>query len=1026
MPDVPRLLISGISSRTRRKGYLQRWRGPVAGTTEVLPDIVPPTLFSSTPANGATDVTGVTEIVLTFDEAIQFGTGRIILRENDGGWGDVEIFQLPGAIGVGPGTVSISGNNLYIRPTLALAPSREHSIRMWTTAIDDLAGNSYAGIANDTTVAFTTASAVVPNQSAFFPSDTAANSGGFKPFDESGDEQDVTEITDQTGVTGTLAIVDGSLVFTSGTPASSDGDVAVIVAGGVTLTITIDASVPGHAYRSWTEFAAAVALGTDGEAFYGRPGSYTVVGGNGYFDGLFNDLTDRAVFGACRTDEEKNYPVFDRFVLYANTAPVSTYGKVTIQNMKFHRDTTEDDKLTGNITGSVSGLIQLEQTNGGPDDVIIQDCLFSSNYPIARITGTRPADTIYGVWCKEGSNVIIRRCKSTYLAATALIDDCDTFEFRENLHTYCWDDMIKVVSACSNFKILDNEAHSFIGDHGYHPDYIHLYQDRATGMDTAEIAGNVGYPNVEGCLAPAWPTSDISGALTREGSYNTANRTLTDADQDLFIICDVTSGDQTISLSDPTASGGIHEMAVQLRAVGGSVSNSVTIDADGYTLYDIDNDTNITSWDLIEPWECVLLRVRPGENRWSLKRVGAIYQGLFTNANTNGYTNFNIHDNIFWTTGAVNGIRVDGVNSDTVTVTRNLMPTAWPGDLNGSGRPNSHANGGPNVAGQFDYDGTNGVVSFSLGAALAGTFTGSDNALSADVDVTVWADMVANFNVANAGTQVHFPTTKLQAVEMARPVLGSYLLNNGIGPLGETTATDVYNFGQLVGDLGPVVGAPTELNMVSLLTSTFVNQGQRTVETVTTDVAASGNWPVRVMVAFRHSGAGGTNQNITAQIGATSITDRKEQHGTSLECVVFDIPSGAVPAGTFTVTLTNNTANWNGISVQIIEMEGAADDQSTAQAVGSFSATGLTRDVLLTTVGDNNGVTYVACPQTAGVSLTGTPAPTVIDVSSDTGNGVTYGMFGYSKQTTAGATAGTFTQTSVSNIAVMGVEVLFA
>lgn len=123
-----------------------------------------PVISTTVPANGATNVGVSTEIVITFNEAVQFGTGNIIVRQNTGSWGDFETFTLPGAIGTGPGTVSIDGANLRIRTTNNFPNSTPMAVRMWASAIDDLAGNSFAGIANDTTVAWTTAAAAATIQ----------------------------------------------------------------------------------------------------------------------------------------------------------------------------------------------------------------------------------------------------------------------------------------------------------------------------------------------------------------------------------------------------------------------------------------------------------------------------------------------------------------------------------------------------------------------------------------------------------------------------------------------------------------------------------------------------------------------------------------------------------------------------------------------------------------------------------------------------------------------------------------------
>ena len=131
----------------------------VSFTTAAGADVTAPTLSSVVPADNATGVAATVSPALTFSEAVAFGTGLITLRENNGGWADLETFDVATEQGTGNGQVSISGAVLTINPTATLTASREYAIRIAASAIDDLAGNSYAGIANDTTVSFTVAAA---------------------------------------------------------------------------------------------------------------------------------------------------------------------------------------------------------------------------------------------------------------------------------------------------------------------------------------------------------------------------------------------------------------------------------------------------------------------------------------------------------------------------------------------------------------------------------------------------------------------------------------------------------------------------------------------------------------------------------------------------------------------------------------------------------------------------------------------------------------------------------------------------
>lgn len=118
-----------------------------------------PTLSSSSPTDNATGVAVGANITLTFNESVRFGYGTITLRENNVGWADLEVFDFadPAVWGTGAGQISISGSTLTINPTADLTASREYAIQVGSGAITNLKYVPYAGIADDTTLSFTTA-----------------------------------------------------------------------------------------------------------------------------------------------------------------------------------------------------------------------------------------------------------------------------------------------------------------------------------------------------------------------------------------------------------------------------------------------------------------------------------------------------------------------------------------------------------------------------------------------------------------------------------------------------------------------------------------------------------------------------------------------------------------------------------------------------------------------------------------------------------------------------------------------------
>ncbi len=129
----------------------QEFRG-VAGA-EPPPDIINPTLVSSTPADNATEVAVNSNIVLTFSEAVDVEYGNIVIKKSDGSI--VEIIDVTSDQVTGTGT-----NRITINPSSNLASSTGYYVQIASTAFDDPSGNSYAGISDtdDTSLSFTTIS----------------------------------------------------------------------------------------------------------------------------------------------------------------------------------------------------------------------------------------------------------------------------------------------------------------------------------------------------------------------------------------------------------------------------------------------------------------------------------------------------------------------------------------------------------------------------------------------------------------------------------------------------------------------------------------------------------------------------------------------------------------------------------------------------------------------------------------------------------------------------------------------------
>jgi methionine-rich copper-binding protein CopC len=107
-----------------------------------------PVISTYSPADDATGVAIDADLVATFSEPIAKGTGNITIKNLTDGTAT--------NIAVTDAHVTVSGATLTINPTADLLAGKNYAIQIAATAIDDLAGNSFAGITNDTAWNFDT------------------------------------------------------------------------------------------------------------------------------------------------------------------------------------------------------------------------------------------------------------------------------------------------------------------------------------------------------------------------------------------------------------------------------------------------------------------------------------------------------------------------------------------------------------------------------------------------------------------------------------------------------------------------------------------------------------------------------------------------------------------------------------------------------------------------------------------------------------------------------------------------------
>ena len=117
--------------------------------TAAVIDETAPTVISSVPAADATDINASLNIILTYNEPVQAGTGNITITPSGGN---------AITIAVGDAQVSFSGAVVTINPTNSLAVSTTYTLTVAAGAIVDVSGNA----GSEVTLSFSTAANIVP------------------------------------------------------------------------------------------------------------------------------------------------------------------------------------------------------------------------------------------------------------------------------------------------------------------------------------------------------------------------------------------------------------------------------------------------------------------------------------------------------------------------------------------------------------------------------------------------------------------------------------------------------------------------------------------------------------------------------------------------------------------------------------------------------------------------------------------------------------------------------------------------
>ena len=209
------------------------------------PDITPPTVSALSPADNATGVAVNANLVITFNENVQKGTGNILVKESG---------VITQTIDVTSGSVTVSGTTVTVNPN-DFSPGAAVNIEIAAGAIRDISGNNYAGITNGTDWNFNVADLTAPLATAFSPADNATgvsvNANLVITFNENVQKGTGNILIKESGIiTQTIDVTSGS-----------------VTVSGTTVTVNLNNFSPGAAVN--IEIAAGAIRDISGNNYAG-------------------------------------------------------------------------------------------------------------------------------------------------------------------------------------------------------------------------------------------------------------------------------------------------------------------------------------------------------------------------------------------------------------------------------------------------------------------------------------------------------------------------------------------------------------------------------------------------------------------------------------------------------------------------------------------------------------------------------------------------------------------------------------
>lgn len=648
----------------------------------------------------------------------------------------------------------------------------------------DAAGNQSTVV----NTSFTTNQAVITAaaQVARFGSNSPSGAIGFKPLSNVNTELDLTSY--DSFVSGTAlgsyvpSIVAGRLTFTGAVGAPSGAVLRCGYAGG-TVDLTISAPANTQTVGNDAELAVIANLSAAEKAgltVYVRAATYTntrtLFGGK--LEGLSGVLTLQQEKPAIR-------PRFNAMYILNGTNTGLTQGNITLDGIDLIEEgMAAQSAFTGTMQGSSSFACFAVNSNNPAANITVRNCRLSHNVQPST-TFTRPefncsAAILFGNNILFEDNIVEDVSHGISITGNTVV-------VRRNIIRRWWDDPFKInpISGVqTGIEIYDNIEYDCIGDSGYHPDYAHIFLNGGTGLNGYKFRGNVAFPGSLSIQQPVRPTKRTGGGYAVETAVTTTSRTLVEADGGKIIYLDARTVPFTLSLSNP-ASVVAADFEACLTAFQ-TPAAGITLNTNGYTLYDLDNNVNITTIGAIPPWGTFTLWCKKAENRWVLQRRYTTFQGQFTNATTTGIINAEVAFNMMYL--PENCVNADTANNSGWTVANNSFIPVW------TGLPADQTWFDPKGGNRFINFNTTSTNQVAVGN-IAGTVSNADigdtttNVLADRLDLNnSLAAVVANFNTPDAFSM--HPTTPAQAIAYGRPKT-SLLRGYGAG-LAINAVDDIY------------------------------------------------------------------------------------------------------------------------------------------------------------------------------------------------------------------------------------------